>query len=171
LKNEPVNLKDIEHLENNVGIAFAEVKNISRNLMPDVLWQFGLGPAIEDLVDKWNSLDELRIDLEMVDMDQRFPEELEKALFRICQELLNNSIRHGRPTQIFVQLINHDDSIVLMVEDDGEGFDPSSISKGFGLSNIRSRAEMFDGSVDIDSAPGQGTVATIEIPKFVPQTP
>lgn len=170
-KNTSVNLKDIEHLENNVGIAFAEVKNISRNLMPDVLWQFGLGPAIEDLVEKWNSLGELKIELELVDMDHRFSEELEKALFRMCQELLNNSIRHGHPTQIFVQLINHEDSIMLMVEDDGRGFDPTSVTKGFGMSNIRSRAEVFDGTVDIDSAPGKGTVATIEIPKFVSQRP
>ena len=170
-RNTSVNLKDIEHLENNVGIAFAEVKNISRNLMPDVLWQFGLGPAIEDLVEKWNSLGELKIELELVDMDHRFSEELEKALFRMCQELLNNSIRHGHPTQIFVQLINHEDSIMLMVEDDGIGFNPSIVTKGFGMSNIRSRAEVFDGTVDIDSAPGKGTVATIEIPKFVSQRP
>lgn len=158
--------KDLELLEDNVGMAFSEVKNISRNLMPDVLWQFGLAPAIEDLVEKWKSIEELKIELELVDMHQRFSQDLEKALFRMCQELLNNSIRHAKPRQIFIQLINHEDSIVLMVEDDGAGFDPKSASKGFGMRNIRSRAEVFDGTVNIDSAPGQGMVATIEIPKF-----
>lgn len=169
-KSNSVNLKDIELLETNVGVAFSEVKYISQNLMPDVLWKFGLGPAIEDLVNKWSSIEGLKIELEFVDLHHRYSQELEKALFRICQELLNNAIRHGQASQVFVQLIHHDDSLVLMVEDDGVGFDPNVIAKGFGMRNIRSRAEVFDGKVDIDSAPGRGTVATIEIPKFNLQT-
>ncbi|MCF8278337.1 MAG: PAS domain S-box protein [Flavobacteriales bacterium] len=154
----------VQALEDNIGIAISEVKNISRNLMPDVLHQFGLKPAIEDMVDKWNASIENKIRLELVDVNQRFSPELEKALFRMCQELINNSVRHGNASQIYVQLINHEDSIVLMVEDDGSGFKPKTTSKGFGLRNIRSRAEVFDGRVEIDSAPGKGTVTTVEIP-------
>lgn len=162
------NSNDIEQrateLENNIGIAIAEVKNISRNLMPDVLWQFGLKPALEDLVAKWNSTVKQKVSLELVDLNERFSPELEKALFRMCQELLNNSIRHGMPEQVYIQVINHGDSIVLMVEDDGVGFDPKNTTKGFGLRNIWSRAEVFEGQVEIDSQPGKGTVTTVEIP-------
>lgn len=151
-------------LESNIGFAITEVKNISRNLMPDVLWQFGLRPAMEDLVEKFQSSTEVKISLELVDVDERFAPELEKALFRMCQELINNSIRHGNATNIYVQLINHGESIVLMVEDDGKGFDPSEPSKGFGLRNIRSRAEVWEGEVEIDSSKDRGTVTTVEIP-------
>jgi len=157
--NERVNV-----LEENIGVAIAEVKNISCNLMPDVLWQFGLKPAIQDLVEKWNSTIDFTISLELVDMDIRFSPELEKALFRMCQELVNNSIRHGNPSNVYVQLINHGDSIVLMVEDDGIGFDPNNTTKGLGIRNIWSRAEVFEGRVEIDSALEKGTVTTVEIP-------
>jgi PAS domain S-box-containing protein len=154
----------LKALEDNIGVAITEVKNISRNLMPDVLWQFGLRPAIEDMVAKWNETAHLTITLEMVDMNKRFSPELEKTVFRMCQELLNNAIRHGQSKQIFLQVINHDDSLVVMSEDDGNGFDPRSVLSGFGLRNIRSRAELIGGTVEIDSAPGEGTVITIEIP-------
>ena len=154
----------VQVLEENIGVAIREVKNISRNLMPDVLWQFGLKPAIQDLVEKWSTTVEMKISLELIDMDERFSPELEKALFRMCQELLNNSMRHGNASNVYVQLINHGDSIVLMVEDDGIGFDQNNISKGLGLRNIWSRAEVFEGRVEIDSKPQQGTVTTVEIP-------
>ena len=153
----------VQGLEENIGVAISEVKNISRNLMPDVLWNFGLKPAIQDLIEKWNATVELKISLELVDMNARFSAELEKALFRMCQELLNNSIRHGKAENVYVQVINHGDSIMLMVEDDGIGFDPKSTSSGLGLRNIWSRAEIFEGQVEIDSGP-KGTVTTVEIP-------
>ncbi len=156
--------ESVKTLEENIGIAITEVKNISRNLMPDVLWQFGLKPAIEDLVYKWNTTVELEISLELVDMNARFSPELEKALFRICQELVNNSICHGQANRVYVQLINHGNSIVLMVEDDGIGFDQKEASTGFGLRNIWSRAEVFEGRVEIDSGPNRGTVTTVEVP-------
>lgn len=161
--NENV-LERVQTLEDNVAVAFGEVKNISRNLMPDVLRQFGLKPAVQDLLTTWDSTNDVKISVEFIDMEHRFSAEIEKALFRMCQELVNNAIRHGKPSHIFVQLINHGKSIVLMVEDDGNGFDTGKVFKGFGLRNIKSRVEVFEGSVDIDSAPNKGTVTTVEIP-------
>jgi signal transduction histidine kinase len=102
--------------------------------------------------------------MELIDLEERLPADLEKALFRMCQELLNNSIRHGNASHVYIQVINHGDSIVLMVEDDGVGFDPKNTTRGSGLRNIWSRSAVFDGIVDIDSAPGKGTVTTVEIP-------
>ncbi len=157
-------LEGVEMLESNIGVAITEVKNISRNLMPDVLWQFGLKPAIEDLIDKLKASLDVNLSLEMVKMNNRFSNDLEKALFRICQELINNSIRHGKSENIYVQFINHENTIMLMVEDDGVGFDLSQVSSGSGLQNIRSRVEVFEGLVEIDSSMGKGTVTTIEIP-------
>lgn len=164
-ENVDANLSDgIDQLESNIEVAFNEVRNISRNLMPDVLWQFGLQPAVKDLVEKCNAAYDAQINVEFVDVGRRFSKELEKALFRMCQELINNAVRHAGCSTIFVQIINHGDSLVLSVEDDGVGFDTKTVSNGFGLQNIRSRAEVFGGVVDIDSSPDSGTVTTIEIP-------
>ncbi|MDB4655532.1 PAS domain S-box protein [Flavobacteriales bacterium] len=157
-------LNRVKVLEDNVAVAFGEVRNISRNLMPDVLKQFGLKPAIQDLLDSLNASMTVKISVEFVDFDLRLAPEIEKALFRMCQELVNNSIRHGKPEEVFVQLINHGKSVVLMVEDDGSGFDTKKLFNGFGLRNIKSRVEVFEGTVDVDSAVGRGTVTTIEIP-------
>jgi signal transduction histidine kinase len=151
-------------LEDNIGRAFLEVKNISRNLMPDVLWQFGIKPAVEDFIDKLNSTSDINFSLELVEMDGRFANDLEQAMFRICQELVNNSIRHGNCSNIYVQFINHGSSLVLMVEDDGVGYDENHISYGLGIKNIQSRVELFSGTVEIDSGLNKGTVTTIEIP-------
>ena len=157
-------LNRVKVLEDNVAVAFGEVRNISRNLMPDVLKQFGLKPAIQDLLDSLNASKTVNISVEFVDFNHRVAPEIEKALFRTCQELVNNSIRHGKPEEVFVQLINHGKSVVLMVEDDGSGFDTKKLFNGFGLRNIKSRVEVFEGTVDVDSAAGRGTVTTIEIP-------
>lgn len=157
-------IESVDTLETNIGIAFNEVRNISRNLMPDVLRQFGLKPAVEDLVNSWNAASGPLISLEMIDMEIRFSNDLEKALFRICQELINNSARHANCANIFVQFINHGASLVLIVEDDGVGFDVLKQHAGFGLQNINSRVLVFEGTVETDSSPGKGTVTTIEIP-------
>ncbi len=154
----------LEELERNVETAIREVKNISRNLMPDVLSQFGLVPALEDLVEKCDARSEINISLQTVDTDQRYAPELEMTLFRICQELLNNAIRHSRASNAFVQLIDHANSIVLMAEDDGVGFDTEKETTGFGLRNIRSRADLLGGRAETDSTIDRGTVTTVEIP-------
>ena len=63
-----------------------------------------------------------------------------------------------------LELINHESSLVLTVEDDGIGFDTTQHNRGFGLQNIQSRVAVFEGTVETDSSPGKGTVTTIEIP-------
>jgi len=154
----------LKTLEENFGTAIQEVKNISRNLMPDVLQQFGLQPALEDLVISWKDASGFNMSLEMIDMDRRFDSEVEKNLFRLSQELINNSVRHSGASQIFVQVINHGETIVLMVEDDGKGYDTRSGQKGFGLKNIKSRVDLLEGNLEVDSGENSGTVTTIEIP-------
>lgn len=154
----------LDMLEDNIGRAFLEVKNISRNLMPDVLWQFGIKPAVEDFIEKLNSTSNISYSLELVGMDGRLANDLEQAMFRICQELVNNSIRHSNCSNIYVQFINHGNSLVLMVEDDGIGYDSNTVTYGFGLKNIQSRVELFEGNVEVDSGLDKGTVTTIEIP-------
>ena len=154
----------LQILEETIAVAINEVKHISQDLMPDMLEQYGLRPALHGLVKNWNDTGKVNITLEVVDLTTPLDRQIELALFRIAQELITNAVRHSQATSIFVQLIDHGDTLLLMVEDDGIGFDPSQRSNGHGLRNIRSRAELLDGSVEIDSAIGRGTVTTLEIP-------
>lgn len=167
IKNEEQEnaLARLELLEHNIGVAINEVKYISHNLMPEVLEQFGLQPALHDLVNSWSrSEGNTTVTLGMVNLDHEPPAHMALALFRIAQELITNAVRHSEAKKVFLQVIDHGTSIMLTVEDDGKGFDPMKESVGLGLRNIRSRTELLEGMVDIDSTPGKGTMTTVEIP-------
>jgi signal transduction histidine kinase len=82
------------------------------------------------------------------------------------QEVVNNIIRHAQASVISIQLIRHDDELVLVVEDNGIGFNVNNHneSEGIGIRNIRSRVDFLNGNLNIDSYPGKGTTITVEIP-------
>ena len=88
-------------------------------------------------------------------------------LFRIIQEQVNNVLKHSGARNLIIELIlaDADKSIELSITDDGKGFNPDKVrKKGLGLSNIRSRAELFGGKVNIQSAPGRGCKLRVQIP-------
>ena len=98
---------------------------------------------------------------------ERFEREIEINLFRCCQELLTNAVKHAEATRITVQVIRHDSSIVLMVEDDGKGFDPNEANpdvEGIGLLNVETRARTLNGEYLVESVKGGGTLISIELP-------
>lgn len=142
----------------------SELRNISHSLMPRVLLDFGLTAALQTLV---NRLTRSRCKVEFIHSFSGEPldQSVELNLYRITQELINNALKHARATSIFVQLVKTGERLTLMVEDDGKGFDLSKLkmSEGIGLSNIEMRTKVLNGELNIDSAPGRGSVVTIEI--------
>jgi signal transduction histidine kinase len=88
------------------------------------------------------------------------------ALFRIMQEALGNAVKHARPARMTVHLTRSGDVVTLRLSDDGAGFDRSrlSTSGGLGLIMMRERASQLNGTFEFDTAPGRGTVITIQIP-------
>ena len=100
-------------------------------------------------------------------MEKHLDKPQELALYRIAQELINNIIKHAQATTISLQLIHHGDTVMMMVEDNGVGFDQEEGAAGIGLQNINSRATLLNGNVTIDSEPGSGTLVTVEIPVLV----
>jgi signal transduction histidine kinase len=92
-------------------------------------------------------------------------------LFRIVQEQLNNIIKHSGARHVTIQLENKESMLELLIEDDGRGFDTSTVRKTLGLTNIRNRAELFGGKVAITSAPGQGCCLQVSIPDEVHELP
>ena len=94
----------------------------------------------------------------------RLDQVYELGIYRICQELINNTLKHANANKSDLQLINSNHMLRIIYEDDGSGFSFSDIKKGLGLTNIENRVKALGGEWIIDSTPGKGMTATIEIP-------
>jgi two-component system NarL family sensor kinase len=145
--------------------AAGEVRAVSHSMVPNALLKSGLVAAVRDFVQRTGT-DRFRINLVVHGISERLNENVETVVFRVLQELVSNIMKHARANEVTVQLLREGDELSIMVEDNGQGFDPEKLSPdaGMGLRNIRSRVEYLDGHVDFDSSPGRGTTVMIEIP-------
>jgi signal transduction histidine kinase len=141
-----------------------EVRVISHQMMPRVLSEFGLVPAIDDMLKKSLSNTEIKYEYIHDGMDLRLPETIEISLYRICQELINNIIKHSGADVVSVQLMKSKSFIILVVEDNGKGFQTGKPVEGIGLQNISNRVNIVNGSVNFERGEKKGTSATIHIP-------
>jgi PAS domain S-box-containing protein len=143
-----------------------EIRNISRALMPIAVEDFGLVSALEDMVEKARGIAGIQVHLFTSGMKSRLSHESELGLYRIVQELLNNTLKYAKAQSVNIQLIRHPESIVLTYEDDGKGFnyDGSLSTGGFGLRDIQARVKSLGGSFTLDTSRGRGVVATVELP-------
>ncbi|MBX3064778.1 MAG: GAF domain-containing sensor histidine kinase [Anaerolineae bacterium] len=93
------------------------------------------------------------------------PLRIEIGLYRIAQEALTNVVRHARASKVTIKLNAENDTVALIIEDDGQGFDPDQVSAGrFGLIGINERARLLGGSANLCSEPGEGTALEVNIP-------
>ena len=97
-------------------------------------------------------------------MHSRLKPAYELALYRITQELINNVMKHAAANSVSLQIGQRDERIILMIEDDGKGFDVGHNTGGYGLKNLMARCKLMHGSMTIDSHLGIGTSVLIEIP-------
>lgn len=146
--------------------AVSEVRDIAHNMVSGVLTKFGLAAALQDLKESLEASRKLKIELIVSNLDERLEGQTEITLYRIVQELICNVLKHAGATEITIQLNKIGNELLLMVEDNGRGFDPSQAAqkKGIGLRNIESRVASLGGRLCIDSGKGRGTTTTIEIP-------
>jgi two-component system sensor histidine kinase UhpB len=141
----------------NISIAIEEIRKISKVLITPVLDEVGLGQSVMELtrnileVKKMKFLtDTEKLDESMLTGDQKL------TLYRIVQEQLNNILKYAEATEVTIHIESKKDIITLIIEDNGKGFDTNSIRRGVGITNMMSRAELYNGKVEIDSAPGKG---------------
>ena len=157
-------------LENAIELlarSMAEIKEISSNLMPKVLLDFGLIQAIKNLCANISDSGTISINFDSYGLKERLDKKTEVGLFRIAQELLNNIIKHANASTSEIQLIQRKKNLIMMVDDNGIGFNKSRdqlIHNGFGFRNIESRVKSLNGKMEIDSLEGRGTTITIAIP-------
>ena len=144
--------------------AVQDVRQLLQNLSPVVLEEFGYTTAVEGLVNKINESRQIHFDLVIFGMKQGLEKEYELALYRITQELINNVLKHAEAKHVSLQIGQRDEKIILMIEDDGKGFDVGNYKDGYGLRNLEARTKSLHGVMTIDSHPGKGTSVLIEIP-------
>ena len=140
-----------------------DIRNISHELMPQTLKAYGLSLAIEDVCAKILAPSGIRYQVEASLPQQRLANKIEITLYRIFQELVHNIIKHSKATEVLVQLKKINNHIVLLVEDNGQGM-PTKNSNGIGISNIKSRVQLVDGNLQIDSSATEGTTAIVRVP-------
>ncbi|HEY1038830.1 MAG TPA: sensor histidine kinase, partial [Bacteroidia bacterium] len=149
-----------------VNDSVKEVRTVSHNMMPNTLIKLGLASAVREFITKIGTVPNLKIDLQILGMEERLENTIETVLYRVIQEVVSNIIKHAKANVISMQLIRHEDDLTIMIEDNGIGFDKAKIAQaeGIGLKNIISRVEFLNGQVDFDTTPGQGTTVVIEVP-------
>jgi signal transduction histidine kinase len=130
--------------------------------MPKVLGEFGLIPALEEMLEKTLKFSKLKYQFENFNITDRFNKPIELSLYRITQELVNNVIKHSGATQLSVQLFKNKEQLILIVEDNGSGYSTDQ-SDGHGLLIIKARLNTLNGVLNFDSSSGQGTIATIRV--------
>ena len=144
--------------------AIAELRQVSHRMLPVSLSRFGLKSALETFVQQINASGQLDVDLQILGYERSLPHDMEVAIYRICQELAQNVIKHARASFMRIQIIHHHDSLNVIVEDNGIGMKTEGISHGLGLSTIQSKANLFKGTFAIESHPGKGTMALVDFP-------
>lgn len=157
-------LNNTNHLVNE---ALNTLKDISNNLSPHVLSNFGLASAIAAFTGKINQTGAVEIDFKSNMEGLRLENDKEVVIYRAACELINNSIRHSGASRIEIELNKHEKFITLQYNDNGRGFDSTALSsedpKGMGLSNIETRVKSVDGVFILESDPGKGMSALIKL--------
>jgi signal transduction histidine kinase len=147
----------------------ATLRALITELRPAALDQLGLEPALLALGDRMRAGGlELDVDVELAfehgRAAQRLTPELETAIYRIVQEALTNAVKHGAASRAVVEVRHESEFVDVRVRNDGSGFDATDATDGFGVLGMRERAELLDGSLQLDSAPGAGTTVTARFP-------
>lgn len=159
----PLSVK--EPLNQFLDEACTETRLISNNLRPYALSTFGLIPALEDLVQKLNLVNQTRLILEHYGEVPALDDESSVMLYRVVQELLNNALKHANAHTITVQLMASDETTLISVDDDGKGGDFENMPvRGNGIANINSRIAYLGGQVMWQSEEGKGTSVMISLP-------
>lgn len=160
-------IKDLVEYQNAnklLDSAVEEVRSISRNLQPGALAELGLVPALKDLINNFDGDHYPEVDLQVYDVPKKINNIVALSIFRVIQELLYNSVKHAKATEILIQINKENDELVIQFEDDGIGFDMENLKhKGMGLENMKSRINFLKGTISFDSKQGEGLSVLIHV--------
>ena len=168
MKHDDATREIVENTELVINEAIKSLKEISDNLSPHILNNFGLIRALNNFTNKINITKTIRINLVSDLKDERFDSNVEVVLYRVVCELINNTVKHARAKKIDISLMKEDQYLNIVYKDDGKGFDVTKIIEqpgngGMGFSNIYSRINSIKGEINIESGQKKGTLVTIKV--------
>jgi signal transduction histidine kinase len=153
-----------------VDDALNQVRRIATGLRPALLDDLGLSPALKWIAGIIAARSSFRVDFCQQEMPQRLAADIETACFRIVQEALTNISRHAQATVVTITLRHENEALLLCVRDDGRGFDLAAMREramlgaSVGVLGMQERASLIGGHLDIESAPGQGSLVRLSCP-------
>jgi two-component system NarL family sensor kinase len=162
----PDNAQAFERSMDMLDSSIKEMRRVAHNMMPEALVKFGLDTALKDFCNDINNSGALNVNYQSIGLENAVIDQTTSiTIYRIVQELLNNTIKHASAKQAIVQVSKTGEQLSVTVEDDGKGFDTSILkgTKGIGWSNIQNRVEFLKGKLDVNSEPGKGTSVLIEL--------
>ncbi|EAS18897.1 putative histidine kinase protein [Flavobacteria bacterium BBFL7] len=159
------NKKILENAYDLLNDTYTKVRNISHAQKSSVLSSHGLIGTLEQLAGRINAGKSIQVEVVHHGLQGNLSNSMELGLFRIIQELLNNTIKHAQAQHASIILTGYEDHVSIMVEDDGKGFvQGNSSHTGTGLDSIQTRVQNLDGTMEIDTKLERGTTINIEIP-------
>lgn len=158
--------KILDEVQDLFANAISEVRSISNNLMPAVLNEFGLVDALKNLFREINASTGIEITFNHKQFSLQVEDKINTYLYRICQEALNNIIKHSDATKAIIDLKTTKNNVNLSIQDNGVGFNYMDNRKlcGNGISNMKERVQLLNGNIEIISNKGKGTKISLTIP-------
>ncbi|MGF2414416.1 sensor histidine kinase [Ferruginibacter sp.] len=155
----------IENISNIINESLAELRQLSKSLTDDAINENSINELLLQECNKVTDLKNCSVAFSSNQKNIVLPYQTKSILLRIVQEFLQNSIKHADCKNIKAALNTYENTLQLLLKDDGKGFETTKVTeKGIGLNNMRKRTELLGGTYNLESSPGSGTQLTIEIP-------
>lgn len=155
--------ESIENISSIINESLSELRQLSKSLTDDTINEFSIIQLLQQETDKINELKKINVVFNNLSSGVNISYTIKSVLLRICQEFIQNSIKHSNAKNIHIQLIESNDNLLLKINDDGNGFDLDKEHKGIGLFNMKKRTEIVGGTFDMKSTINKGTELTISI--------
>lgn len=163
----PDNAQAFERSIDMLDSSIKEMRRVAHNMMPEILVKYGLDTALKEFCGEMDRSGVIHVTYQSVGISKSAIDQITSVtIYRIIQELVNNTIKHAHARNVLVQLHQSEpEKLAVTVEDDGKGFDTAGLqqSAGMGWRNIQNRVAFLKGRVDVQSSPGKGTSVMIEI--------
>lgn len=160
----PDNLEIFERSLNRLHSSLSDLRRVAHNMLPEMLVKFGLDEALKEYCNSVTVTKMLSVKYQLFGKDRQITITTELIIYRIIEELINNVIKHAAATEALVQIAKRENGLIVIVKDNGRGFDMAMLesASGAGWRNIRSGIDYLNGRFDIHSLKDKGTTVTIE---------